>query len=362
MALSKLPTLKQSGRLSTAKILRADCEPVKIERGAGNAPSMTTFSDNSKAVGSCLHCPDAPCMEYREEELVVRGFPQFPADAANQVCPTSALEWPIGSSAPSVNPAACISCGLCVSRCPVAAISLNGEGIAVVNDQPNEHFLSAGEPVSQEVVDKITKRFNNVSKVGRIFHENDQHLKAVFLKLERLGKTLGPQFPNLLSRNLLLEVGIGSAIRRRGDTNIRMDMVLGPPGVVHGVAEVEFGFGGILDAPRNLLDNVAVLCSRYGFEKKQLVAMLVASELPNQRSEYWQLVRDIAEVLGVRIGSITWGALILIVWEGAKLTIRPENEFYTDISSYSIREAVEKVLGRRLTVEIGYPGFLQSQK
>ncbi len=301
-------------------------------------------------------------MEYREDELAVSGFPQFPADATSQVCPTDALEWPAGSSTPRVNPAACISCGLCVSRCPVAAISLNRDGIAVVNDQSNKHFLSADGAASQEVVDKITGRFSRVSKVGQMFRESDRHLKTIFLRIKRSGKTLGPQFPNLFSRNLLIEVGIGSAMRRRGDTNIRMDMVLGPPGVAHGVAEVEFGFGGILDAPRNLLDNVAVLCSRYGFEKERIVSMLVASELPNQRSEYWQLVKDIAEVLGIRIGSITWGALILMVWEGTKLTIRPENEFYTDTSSYSIREAVEKVLGRRLTVGTGYPGFLQSQK
>ena len=93
-----------------------------------------------------------------------------------------------------------------------------------------------------------------------------------------------------------------------------------------------------------------------------LVEVNCETDFAARSAEFQQLVKDIAEVLGIRIGSITWGALILMVWEGTKLTIRPENEFYADTTSYSIREAVEKVLGRRLTVGIVYPGFLQSQK
>ena len=123
-------------------------------------------------------------------------------------------------------------------------------------------------------------------------------------------------------------------------------MVLGPPGIVQGTAEVEFGFEGILDAPRNLLDSVAVLCNRYGAKKKALVCLVVASALPNQRSEYWQLIRDIADVLDLRIGTVTWASLMVLVWERRQLKLSPNNELYADTTTFSIRKQIESLLGR----------------
>ena len=362
MELSKLPTLKQVGRLSTAKLVRAGCKPIGIEYKSNGTPSTVTFSDGGKVAGSCLHCPNAPCMEYGEGELMAGAFVDFPADGINQVCPTNALEWPDGSNAPRVDADLCISCGLCVSRCPVAAIQLMPNGIASVNDQPNDYFQATNKPVSQELVDRTVVEFRGVPKRGQIFQESDESLLITYSKIEKVAQLLGPQFPNLLSRNLLLGLGVGTAIRRRGDTNIRMDMVLGPPGVAKGTGVVEFRVDGILDAPRNVLDNIAVLCSRYGFNKKDLVALVVTSALPNHRSEYWQLVRDVAEVLGIKIGSITWGALMVGIWQGARLRIQPDNEFYADSTSYSIRRALEGMLGRKLRLGQGYPGFVESPK
>jgi hypothetical protein len=139
-------------------------------------------------------------------------------------------------------------------------------------------------------------------------------------------------------------------------------MLLGPPGVDSGTAEVEVGYEGIMDAPRNLLDNIAVLSSRYGFDKKRMVVLVVTSTLPNRRSEYWQLAKDIADVLGIRIGSITWAALMVLVWERIKLRINPSNEFYADPSSRSIRGTVERLVNRGLNCPLGLRGFFESQK
>lgn len=150
-------------------------------------------------------------------------------------------------------------------------------------------------------------------------------------------------------------------MRRRGDTNIRMDMVLGPPGVDRGTSEVELG-AGVLDAPRNILDNMAVLIARYDIDKDQIVPLIVTLSLPNQRSEYWQVIQDIRKVLEVKINSITIGALIVLVWNRAKIDIKTGDELYVDADLTSLRVKIEHILKRHLKTSKEYPGFLESVK
>lgn len=345
-----------------AKGLKQSSRPISIDWGNGGTPAQIQFADGKIAGGSCLRCPDAPCMEYRDDELSVTAFPSFPADKINRVCPTDAIKWPTSSPSPVITTNACVGCGLCVSRCPAAAIYLSNEGVARLNDQPNVYFCELPEPVSQKIVAASVSPLKSASVTGVLLSEDDTLLKRIFGKLAHLDQTLGPQFPNLLSRNLLIACGVSSAVRRRGDTNIRMDMVVGPPGIASGTVEVEVGVEGILDAPRNLLDNLAVLSARYGLPKESITTLIIASELPNQRSDYWQLVRDIKQVLRVHIGIVTWAALFVLVWQRLQLRIGPHNEFYADSATHSIRATVEQILGRKLKVSQGRVGFFESQK
>ena len=142
-----------------------------------------------------------------------------------------------------------------------------------------------------------------------------------------------------------------------------MDLLLGPPGVEVGTATVELGVNeGILDAPRNMIDNIAVLVSRYEINKERIVPLIISLQLPNKRTEYWQVIQDIKNVLGLQIGSVTVGLLIVMVWARFKLKLTPNNELYTDSNSYSLRSQVEKLLGRTLHLEQGYPGYIESTK
>jgi len=301
-------------------------------------------------------------MEYREAELAVGAFPDFPADTTKRVCPTNAIEWPPTSPSPVIAADACIGCGLCVSRCPASAIHLSQDGVAQLNDQPNTFFRELATPASSRTVEASASRLRSAPAIGVLFTESDALLKRLFGKLARLAPTLGPQFPNLLSRNLLIACGVSSAARRRGDTNVRMDLVMGPPGVPSGTAEVEVGVAGFLDAPRDLLDSLAVLSARYSLPKERITTLIIASALPNQRSEYWQLVRDIHQVLQVPIGVMTWAALLVLVWGRLPLRISQRNDWYADSETCSIRAAVERTLGRELKISQGLLGFFESQK
>lgn len=84
------------------------------------------------------------------------------------------------------------------------------------------------------------------------------------------------------------------------------------------VAEIETG-AGVLDSPRALLEDVAVLHSRYGYAVDTIDPVSIIMSFPNVRSEYYQVIRDIEIVLGLRCRTITLGALIAILWNFAKL-------------------------------------------
>jgi ferredoxin len=300
-------------------------------------------------------------MEYTREELQLKVFRDFPADTNDAVCASAAIAWPLESSAPVVDSDSCILCGLCVGRCPTRAIHLDAQG-AHVNDQPNSHFLVQGQWATPDSLAATSKLFQNVLESGVYLSESDALLVHFRQRFEGVSRGQSAQFPNHLARNLLIATGIGAAMRRRGDTNIRMDLVLGPPGVPHGTGEVELG-SGVVEAPRNILDNVAVLVARYEIAKDETVPLVVSLDLPNRRSEYWQVINDTFEVLDVRINSITIGLLVVLVWNRACITIQKGADLYIDANSSSLRPQIEAILRRKLNVTAeAYPGFAEPAK
>jgi len=359
MASLTYQTLKQKQPKRFAKQLPEGAYPVLIDWGEGNQPATIQFSDGQASVGSCIRCINPACMEYSESELELKVFKDFPADKNNSVCPTSAIIWPLEADAPKVDSNFCILCGLCVGRCPVKAIHIDEQG-AHINDLPNSHFKLQHVLTNSQIIESTIKLFEGVSEQGIFLTESDELLGEFQKRFEGVIKSQSAQFPNHLARNLLIATNIGAAMRRRGDTNIRMDLLLGPPGVEQGTGEVELG--EVLDAPRNILDNIAVLVTRYEISKDNIVPIIVSFALPNLRSEYWQVIKDIKDVLEVKIGSITIGGLIVVVWSRASITIETGEELYIDADSSSLRPKLKSILGRELKIKTGYPGLLESEK
>lgn len=360
MESSKLQTLEPKQPQRLAKALPDGVRAVSVDWNTGGKPAMIQFSDGGYAIGSCIRCAKPPCIEYSASELELAVFKEFPADKNESVCPTGAITWPQDTESPIVDSNACISCGLCVSRCPVRAIYLDDAG-AHVNDAPNTHFQVQENLTTDEITQSTIRLFRDVTETGIYRVENDAVLSQFLSHFQEVASDQSAQFPNHLARNLLIACGIGAAMRRRGDTNIRMDMVLGAPGVERGTGEVELG-AGVLDAPRNILDNVAVLVARYEVAKDTIVPLIVSLSLPNQRSEYWQVIQDIRSVLGVKINSITIGALIVLVWNRAKIEITAGDELYIDADITSLRPMIERILGRKLNALKEYPGAFESMK
>jgi len=339
--------LRQKSDFGKGKILKDDIQPVVVVYKEG-IPNVVCFSNGEEANASCLRCHDAPCMNYKPEETLISTFPDFPADRSDEVCAAKAITREKDAGAPDIDTSLCMYCGVCAARCPVGAIHMvPGKG-AVLEDGSNKAFIeTANHPKEQMIA--MRDKFAQVKRMGIHLTESDSLISDLEGRLNRAAARIGDHFQNLLTRNLFVSVGIGAAMRRKGNNNMRMDLIIGPPGAKHGVAEVEFGDEAILDAPRDIMDDVAVLVARYGWVEKEIVAVVVGDIMPNRRSEYWRIIQDIGGVLGVRIGTISILALLLANWNRMKLHLDPSNGFYADCDTGSYRtKVVEAMLGRAL--------------
>lgn len=276
-----------------------------VHYGHGERTAIT-LADRRGGAGNCLGCGSAPCMEKDDSELTLFGtLDAFPGDPNRDVCPTRAIRWDGEKSAVFVVEDDCIGCGLCVSRCPYGAISL-ADGLTA--------SVETADPDGLAVVGAAKGEHPKVKRSGQIATLDAPaaaNLPATVGLLEEARTTL-------LVRNLLNEVGLNARTRRRGDTNMRIDAVGFSRSERPFVAEIETG-AGVLESPRALLEDVAVLHSRYGYAVDEIDPVSVILSFPNVRSEYYQVIRDIEKVLGLRCRTITVGALVALLWNCARL-------------------------------------------
>lgn len=265
------------------------------------APTAVALTDGRAGAGSCVGCGSAPCMEKDVSELALFGaLETFPGDPSLDVCPTRAISWDTENLAAIVVAADCIGCGLCVARCPYGAISLAGGLAARVETADPDRLIVAGQGQGDH---PKPERVGQIASLGAPAAAN----------LVETVTALDDARATLLVRNLLNEVGLNASTRRRGDTNVRIDAVGFARSGRPFVAEIEMG-AGILESPRALLEDVAVLHARYGYSVADIDPVSIILSFPNVRSEYYQVVRDIERVLRLQCRTITIGALVALLW------------------------------------------------
>lgn len=123
---------------------------------------------------------------------------------------------------------------------------------------------------------------------------------------------------------------------RKGDNSERFDAIISFD-EYKTVAEIEIPSTEILDAPRNLLDDYAVLkCRKAG--DYMIIPLVICWDLPNKRTDYWNVITDIYSVLGIKIKTITILCLALYYWTDSNIDFRSD-DFFLHYNEYSIRSA-----------------------
>ncbi|MDD3906221.1 MAG: 4Fe-4S binding protein [Candidatus Omnitrophica bacterium] len=355
MASSKLKAFEQIGRNTTQKHLLLGKTPITVNWSVG-CPNKIGFDDRQVHDGTCLRCKDSPCIKYSTEEIALKKLSRFPINTTCDLCPTDAIKWPYESESPIIDEKLCIGCGLCASRCPAFAIYFNSDEVAIINDKANDAFVLNKTGIDEEATNRTIKLLHNVRWTNPMIKETDKVFASIYEKIQRL---MGNE-PNLLVRNILIKLGLQAGIRRAGDVNIRMDIVFEEQNQkVKGVGEVEFGMD-VLSTSRNTLDNIAVFISRY--EMGSVLPAVFLLTLPNQRSEYWQVIKDIRVILKTSIRTVTLGALLLFLWNKVKLPISIIGDLYSDADNFSTRGVIESAIGRKVSISGGLLGIIEPEK
>lgn len=322
-----------------------------------NKPAELVSSDFSTKCAGCLRCVNPRCIYFSSEEVSCAEVADFPNDANVSVCPVNAIKWDRDSGHPIVNKDLCFGCGLCMKRCPVGALYYSA-GEILINTKISE--LEEKVPANRSNIAKQEAQIESMSKErkwGCYIREGiGKSIRLAYEKLERLNSN----YHNLVARNLLIGLGCRSAMRRIGDIYTRMDAVYSSRDGAFGAVEVEFG-RDTLDASRGILDDIAVLNTRYRIEKNQETPLVVCLQLPNTRQGYWQVVKDINNVEKVKINTVSIGALLLLLWNNAELDMA-DNPFYADYDRMEIRTKLEYILDGEIDLPIKYLGILEPIK
>lgn len=289
-----------------------------------------SFANGSVGGATCLGCHDAPCVEL-EVPQALEHIAMFPSDPVRDVCPTDAISWNTMEDIPTIDTESCIGCGICAVRCPYGAISLSPEGIAVVKSDDFDGITAPSQEIAKPHV-KIVRE----GLLGSITGSFIQELPNV---VENMNDTQKTRFV----RNMFLMCGVMAHMRRKGDINIRMDGILQFESGQFGVVEIETG-ENVLENPRTLLEDIAVLHNRFSIDATDILPVSVISRLPNVRSEYYQVIDDIKNVLNIKCHTITLGSLCILMWHFKTLVELKTEDFNTVIGDTDLYPSLSQLI------------------
>ncbi|MFI3297647.1 MAG: 4Fe-4S binding protein [bacterium] len=255
--------------------------------------------------GVCIHCDSKLCVQYLPNELESKLFASFPHNTSNRVCPTDAIKISDDGSV-YIDETNCIVCGLCLYRCPTAAIQLDiANKRCSINTESQHKVISTKEDQSLAIRDyqKLPQNisFNSITEEFAIFYTSSLQNKSI--------KTT--DISEILVRNSLLNLGVICNTNASGNNHIRIEF-FAESGKSIIVGESNIKNSDSLAVTRRILDDLSVLIGRYGFSQEQIIPLAVLNGLPNKRTDYYEVIEDVKNVLGIQINTITYHILFIL--------------------------------------------------
>lgn len=171
---------------------------------------------------------------------------------------------------------------------------------------------------------------------------------------------LDPNGFSELIKGLCAKLGLQARFPRKGDVNERFDVIFNTKDDHKIVAEIEIPSTAILDAPRNLLDDIAIMINRNNIEATKLTPLVICWDLPNNRTDYWNVVKDINDVLNIQINTCTILSLAILVWTNTPLDLKSGSYYLTP--GKNKLEIIIRILTENDIDLAEYKGFLYPTK
>jgi ferredoxin len=322
------------------------------ETGYGRVPKVLEFPRQARSLfeyasttdgqmSACWACPDTPCLTWTDGELTKQTPIPSPAALVPEVCPTNAITRGV-DGAPVIKDEACISCGICVARCPVGALRLRtSDACAVV--APIE-IDSLGTTSMEEFQ---AKRAASAASLSWPNWADDLDLLPLQMQRaltagERLAS--GTTFRRLV-RNVFLLTGDAARVRIDGDASAWAEVAVGH-GTKIGIVEVE-SLGGDPDAFRRVITDVARISGEHGVDLSQIIPVIAVIALPNVRTDYYRLVSDAKRYLGVSVRTLPLAFFLLVarVPTSSALALVAVDEYCASEASPEVMTSIRATFG-----------------
>lgn len=270
--------------------------------------NFITFLDGEKDEAICLNCIAHPCINYDNDKHKPDYLHEMPHSHSTKVCPTDSIKLE-ADGYPVIISDTCIGCGLCLTRCNYAAINITENFKATINKSNSDKIkwtdtISYDEYISRENLYKGAIFNSPLVNLPKEYFVNLYH--SLLLNCKSING-----FENLFVRNLLINLGINNKVRAIGNNDIRFDL-LGELEDKVLIGEIGLNGTDILEEPRAILDDIAVLTSRYKIEPKKIFPLIITLSFPNKRSDVYEVISDINSVLAIRIISLSVHLLIIL--------------------------------------------------
>lgn len=324
--------LSQKNRFdSSPKILSKEVDRIIIEDGF----SGFLCNDGTRIKGSCASCSSQPCIKYTTSDIEPAAFASFEKNPSNRVCPTSAIRIDAEGVA-VIDSNLCIRCGLCIHRCPFAAIQFSiledSCSISSASEYMTESTISAQNNQIKKL--KSLPKHIKFNKITQTFCSDYQHrLRSREKKVSDLSE--------ITVRNSFINLGCPCATKPAGNNHIRTEFFAQIENKVI-IGESEITNTDTLSVCRRILDDLSVLISRNGFKYDDIIPVAVINGLPNRRTDFYEVITDINNVLGIQISTITYYLLFILNLFNISLTISDLKRYVVDKESFSLIEVIQK--------------------
>lgn len=316
------------------------------------APSSVLFEDgmssfvigSKKFIGCCVNCEEKYCMEYSKEEILPDEFRSFPHNTSQRVCPTEAIEIDPKTNKPTIT-SDCICCGLCVYRCPFAAIQLSIiKGRCTINHDSSA--LVEGDILQQQIQ---ARRFRALNK-NIAFRKIPRSFADTYSSLLRKKANSYVDLSEIVVRNSLINMGFKCGLNAHGNNHIRIEFYA-TNNSDYIIGESEITDTDTLSVSRRLLDDLAVLISRYNISKRQIIPLGVINGLPNKRTDFYEVLEDVKKVTDVQINILTYHILFVLNLFNTKLTSNDISRFIIGRNQNSLLSEVLRLIPNIVSVD-----------
>ncbi|ELG9628840.1 4Fe-4S binding protein [Vibrio vulnificus] len=296
---------------------KGDLFPISV-RYETEKPNTLELSDGKHINSPCLNCSDKPCMRFNDSSKSNAVDVVFSPD----VCPTSAMFLDEKEQV-LIDEQLCIGCGLCAYRCSTGAIYVFDKKMRVHRENS---MLTEGVQ-EKKAIEIKNNLFSNIEIQYGILRDSVRKNKKSSYILTSLLKSC------------FMSLGFQVAKPRSGDVNLRMDLLVENKDTLF---LVEVDDLGSPDTIRDIIDDIAVFSNKYDRDLSELAGISCLLEFPNKRSEYYELVTDVNNVLNLNIYSVSLAVMLSVLNKGLTLEL---TKFTINETQTSCRPALEQTLG-----------------